>query len=284
MESSIRTKARLDGNGFISKGISGYGKDQEGTCLGAAAFIVSNAVFKRVQNIGMMVVTSDAEDKPRIFVQHIVEIFCNVVVKLFRARHGMHSHHGARNAGRYAVDVLPDKSEIGYRGGVVVFESVRVQTGKMDKACVEREVIIAIHAVVYVFAGAEAVVVTNDADPGHLEFAHDFFLPLKFFPQSEVGLVARVNNEIYIAPVVYGTHQLLCLIVPALCITDLRKADGVFPCAGSLNAPDHGLVLQDRSIGIGIIRVIFYQIAPVEQDGRNEEEYESDVAGHFLDD
>ena len=89
-----------------------------------------------------------------------------------------------------------------------------------------------------------------------------------FFFDTEVGQVSAMNDKVDRVELVDVFYEILCFIIPALCITGKNKTDSVFFCTGFFNPGDIGSV--DVFVffvrNSPVIRVIVYQVAGGEQD------------------
>ena len=110
----------------------------------------------------------------------------------------------------------------------------------MGKGGVETEVVVAKHGVVNVFARGQAVVVADDADPGHVEAVEYGALPHEFFGEPEVREVACVDDEVDVTTAVDGSDEFFRFVIPALGVADVGKTQGILAGALLYNACGHG--------------------------------------------
>ena len=108
----------------------------------------------------------------------------------------MHGYDCAPHIGREAFAVSLEKREIGNGSGIVVFQSIRVETGKMCVAGSEREVGMAIHGIENMGAVGQTVMVTDQTDVWRAKFLQLVTHPLKLSGGAEIGQVATVNDKI----------------------------------------------------------------------------------------
>lgn len=256
-----KRREKLDFNNFIGITVFGHGEKQKSFVFGCCTFKVWQVVVERIMNICVMVVTTDAENQGRVFMKHRIEVVCHIVVELFGERDGMHGDDGARDGGGDAVDVALNVVEVRDIVGIVVFEGIGVEADKMEKSGIETEIVRAVDFMIGVFAGAEAIMISDDAEKRHFETGHDVSLPNKLFGESEVGLVAGMNHEIDMSVSIDGVDKKLCFVVPALGVADLCKANGVLMGTGILNAVNHLLREMGGTVNMSIVGMIFNEVA-----------------------
>lgn len=205
-----------------------------------------------------MVVAADAEKKIGVTQGYLIEILGDVVVKECHTRRHVHGHHCAGDGIRHRVYVCAQKGKVRNVCGIIVFVGVGIKADKVEKGGVKREIVVAIQVMERALAAAQTVMIANDTDIRHFQFAQHAPHPFIFLGKAKIRLVSSMHHEVYPRARVDVAHEVFCIIIETLCVADLRESYGVEAATLLLYKANILAGEVDRAIYIYVVRMIFY--------------------------
>ena len=252
-----KTISRLKFHPFIAVPLLGNGKEQIILFPDVVAFVVDHAVAEQILGGEIVPVAVHAELQLRKLPEHVLEEPGDVVVELLGIGPGVHGHDGFFGPDGKIGELAFEKVEVRDGRVVVELQRIGVQANEPHIASREGEIDLAENLGENPLAGSQTVVVAQQDDIRDTQPVEDVALPLELVAHAEIGQIARVDHEVDVTAGVDGFHGIFGLVVPALCVADLREANRPFACARRLDAGDVAGVDTRRAVDARIVRMIF---------------------------